>query len=152
MVIYTDGSSSGTSVGPGGWAFVAIGAGGETLFECARGARSTTNNRMEMLAIMRALQWANGRECLVISDSQLCVNTLTTWADGWRARGWRKKDSSPIANLDIVKPAHDLYLASRATMQWVRGHVGVPGNERADVLCGEARMAMIKTLGAEACA
>jgi ribonuclease HI len=135
--IFTDGSSSG-AIGPGGWAFAAY-SGGELMHEASGGARVTTNNRMELLAIVRALRWAGPLPCVIYSDSQLCVNTLTKWAPNWERRGWRKHTPGEIANLDIVQAALPLFRASRASLQWVRGHNGTPGNERADVLAGEAR-------------
>jgi len=139
LELYTDGSSSG-GVGPGGWAFVAYSERGGLLHEAAGGATRTTNNRMEMLAIAHALRWSAGRECIVYSDSQLCINTLTQWAPAWAQAGWKKRTPGPIANLDIVVPAFELFGRSRAIMRWVRGHAGVPGNERADQLAGEQRL------------
>lgn len=139
MMIYTDGSSSGRlGVGPGGWAFVAYDVAGQLLLEASGGAYRTTNNRMEMRAIIEAMRYADGRKCVICSDSQLCVNTLTTWAMGWEKRGWRKREGE-IANLDMVQLAWGLYRASQVEMRWVRGHAGNAGNERADVLAGEAR-------------
>ena len=145
--IYTDGSSSG-AVGPGGWAFAAFDVGGAEIHAASGGARVTTNNRMELIAIMRALRWADGRECLVHSDSQLCINTLSVWGPAWEAAGWKKKTKGEIANLDVVQAALPLYRVSRATLQWVRGHNGTPGNERADQLAGEARRKILEIIAA----
>lgn len=144
LVIYTDGSSTG-KVGPGGWAFVAS-SGDSAAVERFGGADDTTNNRMEMQAIIEAMVWADGRRCQIFSDSQLCVNTLTTWAAGWKRRGWRKSDGGEVMNLDLVKRAHELYERSNATIQWVRGHNGNALNERADVLANMGRAEVTKTV------
>jgi ribonuclease HI len=139
MLIYTDGSCY-PNPGPGGWAFVVYNADGSPRHEAFGSAKHTTNNRMEMLAIVRAMLWADGQACVIHSDSQLCVNTLTTWARAWQRNGWRKREGE-IANLDIVRPAFELFQRMPdVTLRWVRGHAGNVGNERADVLCGEARM------------
>jgi ribonuclease HI len=141
--IYTDGSCGSPAPCPGGWAFVVY-QSGELLHEASGGARLTSNNRMEMLAIVRALVWADGRECVIFSDSQLCINTLTTWGPGWRSMGWRKRDGKDIANLDIVQRALPLFERSKAVLRWVRGHAGTVGNERADQLAGAARAALLQ--------
>lgn len=138
IAIYTDGSCGSPAPCPGGWAFVVYDAAGALLHEASGGATRTSNNRMEMLAIVRALEWAGGRECVIHSDSQLCVNTLTTWARSWEAKGWRK-DRGEIKNLDVVQLAWDRFQYSAATLQWVRGHAGTAGNERADELAGLER-------------
>lgn len=138
--IYTDGSCWPTNGGPGGWAFVVGGPGGSIEHEASGGLRRTTNNRAELIAIGRAMRWAGDREAVIHSDSQLCVNTLSEWAEGWRRRGWRKATGGEPANLDLIIPAYDLYLAGRFRLRWVRGHAGNPLNERADELAGMARL------------
>lgn len=140
MMIYTDGSSTG-GVGPGGWAFVAVsGIDNAPVHEASGHDPHTTNNRMELQAIVEAMRWAGERPCTILSDSQLCVKTLTTWARGWRRRGWFKYDGGVPMNLDIVRPALELYEAGRFKLRWVRGHAGNVFNERADVLAGQARL------------
>jgi ribonuclease HI len=145
--IYTDGSSSG-AVGPGGWAFAAFDGGREIHFSSGF-ARVTTNNRMEMLAIVHALLWADGRECAILSDSQLCISTLTTWDPGWERAGWKKRTPGEIANLDIIQRALPLFRRSKAALRKVKGHAGVPGNERADELAGAARAQALKEIEQE---
>lgn len=142
--IYTDGSSSGDSTGPGGWAFAVFDQDGNEIHCASRGTRVTTNNRMEMLAIAHALHWADGRECLIHTDSQLCIDTLTKWAPGWERAGWKKKTPGEIANLDIVQKVLPLFRASRATFKKVKGHAGIPGNERVDQLAGDARRQILE--------
>ncbi|WOB06513.1 RNase H family protein [Piscinibacter gummiphilus] len=142
--IYTDGSSTG-KVGPGGWGFVARDPDGDDV-EQFGGANDTTNNRMEMMAIIKAMEWAAGRRCRIFSDSQLCVNTLTTWAAGWKRRGWRKADGGEVLNLDLVKQAHELYQRGNVTALWVRGHAGNELNERADRLANRGRAEVAEQL------
>lgn len=141
--IYTDGSCWPTNGGPGGWAFVvADQETGGVAYEASGSLRRTTNNRAELIAIGQAMRWSGDREAVIHSDSQLCVNTLSQWAESWRRRGWRKSDGGEPSNLDLVIPAYELYLAGKFTMQWVRGHVGDVFNERADELAGLARLAV----------
>jgi ribonuclease HI len=133
---YTDGSAS-PNPGPGGYAVInedkPVALGTEP-----NGSRETTNIRMEGFAIMAALKHAAGESCAIYTDSEFWINVLTQWAPGWEARGW-KKTGGPINNLDIVQELYPLYQRSRATLTWVRGHVGDKGNELADHWANEAR-------------
>lgn len=132
MVIYTDGACSGNP-GPGGWgAILMYGAkekelhGGETL---------TTNNRMELLAAIRALD-ALTRPCRVElhTDSQYVRQGVTEWLPGWKARGWRTASKAPVKNDDLWKALDVARLRHDVTWTWVKGHAGHPLNERADAL------------------
>lgn len=131
---YTDGSAS-PNPGPGGYAVIKNGKpymiGGEPS------GKETTNIRMEGSAIMTALQDADGKKCLVMTDSEFWVNVLTKWAKTWEANGWHKKGG--IKNLDIVQPLYDLYQKSQAELKWTRGHVGTELNELADEWANKAR-------------
>lgn len=131
---YTDGSAS-PNPGPGGYAIIKDNQpyiiGGEP-------GTSTTNIRMEGTAIKEALIDANGEECQIFTDSEFWINVITKWAPGWEAKGWKKKGGE-IKNLDIVKAVYPLYVHSRATLTWVRGHEGDFGNELADEWANEAR-------------
>lgn len=136
ITYYTDGSAS-PNPGPGGFAVirdmqVAV-LGGEP-----DGTLITTNIRMEGLAIMAALRDADGAECIIYTDSEFWINVITVWSLGWEKNGWRKKGSE-IKNLDIVREVCPLYRASKATLQWTRGHAGDPGNELADEWANKAR-------------
>jgi ribonuclease HI len=127
---YTDGSCQ-PNPGPGGYAVIHL---GEPI---ALGYKSqANNNRMEGLAILAALRLARQRDCVILTDSKLWVDILTVWANRWLARGWRET----ILDLDIVVPAYRLYNGSRAEIQWVRGHNGLPGNRLADYWANKARV------------
>jgi ribonuclease HI len=141
--IYADGGCI-PNPGAGGWGVVAYQNGREVWTECG-GAMETTNNRMEMQALIEAMRLADGQPCTIFSDSQLCVKTLTAWAAGWKKRGWVKGDGQPVKNLDLVKQGYALSLQSKARILWVKGHSGVTGNERADRLAAEGRTKIINS-------
>jgi len=131
--VFTDGSCEGNP-GPGGWGYVWV-EDGEILSEDSGRDAATTNNRMELTALIAALRaLPEDAEVTVYSDSQLCVKTVNEWAAGWERRGWKRK-TGPIANLELVK---ELYaLAGRhpkVTLQWIRAHDGSRWNEYADAL------------------
>jgi ribonuclease HI len=135
--IWTDGSCLVNPNGPGGWAAIVV-AGGTTE-ELVGGDPSTTNNRMELTAVLRGLEHApEGSTVTVISDSQYVVKGLTTWRHGWRRKGWRKRDGEAVLNVDLWK-ALDGAVERHATVAatWVRGHNGDANNDRADLLAGE---------------
>ncbi|WP_114520577.1 ribonuclease HI [Altererythrobacter sp. ZODW24] len=134
--IYTDGSCKGNP-GPGGWG--ALLRMGKHEKEMSGGDPDTTNNRMEMLAIVRALE-ALIEPCIVdlYSDSKYVLDGMTRWIEGWQARGWKTAAKKPVRNTDLW---HELIeAAGRHEMHWhwVKGHNGHPENERADVLATEA--------------
>lgn len=136
ITYYTDGSAS-PNPGPGGFAVIRdkkpVVLGGEPSGE------ATTNIRMEGFAIMAALKDAKGAECKIYTDSEFWINVITKWSLGWEANGWKKKGGE-IKNLDIVREICPLFRASKATLIWVRGHVGDEGNELADHWANKARM------------
>jgi ribonuclease HI len=131
--VFTDGSAS-PNPGPGGWGAVYV-VGGKVVDQAHGHEAHTTNNRMELQAIAAGIGLVPaGTSATVWSDSRLAVDTLTKWADGWAAAGWRRK-SGPIANLDLVKPLHEL-VQSRPELQikWIAAHSGNRWNEYADSL------------------
>jgi ribonuclease HI len=131
--VFTDGSCEGNP-GPGGWGVVWV--EGDAVREERNGHDpSTTNNRMELSALIAAYEMLpTDAEVTVYSDSQLCVKTVNEWAAGWEKRGWRRK-SGPIANLELVKRLYVLANAHpRVTLQWIRAHDGSKWNEYADAL------------------
>ena len=133
IVIYADGACE-PNPGPGGYGAV-IQEQGERR-EVLGGCRRTTNNRMELLAVISGLEGLNGasRPVVVYSDSTYVVNGITKgWAKGWRRRGWRRQ-KGPVRNSDLWQRLLDLTETRDVTLRWVRGHNGNPGNERADQL------------------
>lgn len=131
--IFTDGSSR-PNPGPGGWGAVYARQG--RMVEERHGHEDwTTNNRMELTAMIAGLEMAPAREPVTVySDSQLVVNTLTKWAKGWESRGWKRKEGE-ISNLDLVQQAWALVQAKpNVRIEWIRAHDGSRWNEYADAL------------------
>ena len=131
--LFADGSAR-PNPGPGGWGVVAV-YNDEVVTQRYGADPDTTNNRMELRALIEAYALLeNDSTAVIYTDSQLCVNTITQWAAGWKARGWRKK-SGPIKNLELVKT---LYAAAQAhphvTLKWIKAHQGNRWNEYADAL------------------
>ncbi len=135
IVIYTDGACKGNP-GPGGWGALLRAADGAEKELCG-GEPETTNNRMEMMAVIEALS-ALKRPCHVILfvDSQYVLKGMTEWLHGWKAKGWRTAAKQPVKNVDLWQRLDALVHQSehRIEWQWVKGHAGDPGNERADAL------------------
>jgi ribonuclease HI len=131
--VFTDGSCAGNP-GPGGWGVVWV-EDGEIRAEKSGRDPATTNNRMELTALIAAYEMLpEDAEITVYSDSQLCVRTVNEWAEGWARRGWRRK-SGPIANLELVQRLYALAGAHpKVTLAWIRAHDGSKWNEYADAL------------------
>ena len=133
--IYTDGACSGNP-GPGGWA--AILKSGDLEKEIAGFVPNTTNNRMELTAVIEGLKaLKNAGEVIVYSDSAYLINTLTLgWLQNWKAHGWRRgpKKKDPVLNVDLWKELDELASKYRVTFRKVEGHAGHEYNERADKL------------------
>lgn len=132
IVYYTDGSCS-PNPGPGGFAVIR-----DMQPAFAGHEADSTNIRMEGKALISALEDAAGQPCQIYTDSEFWINVITKWAPGWEQKGWSKKGGE-IKNLDIVQAAYTLYQSSQATLTWVRGHEGDPGNELADEWANYAR-------------
>lgn len=131
VVVYTDGGAIGNP-GPGGYGVV-FGDGAEY----AGGYNRTTNNRMELMAVIVALEALKGEKKPVVlhSDSRYVINGITKgWARGWRKRGWKKSDGSPALNPDLWERLLDLLPGLDIRFQWVKGHAGDPLNEACDRL------------------
>jgi len=139
VTIYTDGACKGNP-GPGGWGVLMRSADG-TEKEMFGGERETTNNRMEMMAVIQALT-ALKRPCAVTLhiDSQYVLKGMTEWLSGWKAKGWKTAAKQPVKNVDLWQRLDELvaHQGHRIDWRWVKGHAGDPGNERADALanCG----------------
>lgn len=132
--VFTDGSSEGNP-GPGGWGAVLV-VDGQVVAQDYGEDPHTTNNKMELKAMIAGLRMIPPETPTdVYTDSQLVVNILTEWADGWRAKGWQKKSAGPIANLELVKEAYELLKAKpNANIRWIKAHSGYRWNEYADAL------------------
>ncbi len=131
--VFTDGSCEGNP-GPGGWGFVQV-EDDRVVAEQHGFDPDTTNNRMELRALIEALRsLPEDATADVYSDSQLCVNTVNEWAKGWEARGWRRK-GGPIKNLELVQELYALAQARPGVrLQWIRAHDGSRWNEYVDAL------------------
>ena len=132
--IYTDGACKGNP-GPGGWGVLL--KAGSVEKEMYGGERETTNNRMELLAVINALE-ALKRPCHVIlhADSQYVLKGITEWLAGWKAKGWKTASKQPVKNVDLWQRLDALVAGAghKIDWRWVKGHDGDPGNERADAL------------------
>jgi ribonuclease HI len=133
--IYTDGACKGNP-GPGGWGAVLEYDGTER--EMYGGEPSTTNNRMELTAVIEALA-ALKRPCRVIlhTDSQYVQKGITEWINGWKARGWKTAAKAPVKNVDLWKKLDEVVRTHDIDWVWVKGHAGDEGNERADALANK---------------
>jgi ribonuclease HI len=131
--LFTDGSAT-PNPGPGGWGVVYV-VDDEIIDELHGAEPWTTNNRMELLALIHAYRIASKTVPLdVWTDSQLCVNTVNLWARSWAARGWRRKDGE-IKNLELVQELYALSLERpNLTLRWIKAHNGTRWNEYADRL------------------
>jgi ribonuclease HI len=137
VVIYTDGACKGNP-GPGGWGVVLSSGGLEK--ELFGGELGTTNNRMEMMAVIEGLG-ALKRPCDVtlFLDSEYVRKGITEWIHGWKARGWKTAAKAPVKNVDLWQRLDALVASGghKIEWRWVKGHAGVPGNEHADQLANK---------------
>ncbi len=130
--IWTDGACKGNP-GPGGWG--AWLRSGEHDRELCGGELLTTNNRMELMAVIEALTALKRRSYVVVhTDSQYVKNGITEWMANWIRRGWRTADNKPVKNDDLWRRLQEAAARHEVHWRWVRGHAGDVGNERADVL------------------
>jgi ribonuclease HI len=132
VVIYTDGACSGNP-GPGGWGVVLRWNG--TVKELHGGERQTTNNRMELMAAIRALEALNRpSRVLLYTDSRYLLDGITKWIAGWQRNGWRTAARRPVKNEDLWRRLVQAMNGHEVSWLWVKGHAGDEGNERADAL------------------
>jgi ribonuclease HI len=135
VTMYADGACKGNP-GPGGWGvLLSIGAQEKAL--CG-GEMMTTNNRMELMAVIEGLK-ALKRTCeiAIYTDSVYVQKGMTEWIHAWRQRGWRTSDKKPVKNEDLWRELDQLAQGHQIQWHWVKGHAGHPGNERADALANE---------------
>ncbi|GMR24113.1 MAG: ribonuclease HI [Acidobacteriota bacterium] len=136
VVIYTDGSCEGNP-GPGGYAAI-LDEEGERR-EITGGEPQTTNNRMELMAVIKALASLDEPSIVrVVTDSQYVAKGMKSWIHGWRRKGWKTASGAPVKNRDLWEELDRLASPHRMSWEWVKGHDGHPENERADMLAREA--------------
>ena len=133
--IFADGACKGNP-GPGGWGVIL--RAGQHEKELCGGEADTTNNRMELTAVIRALE-ALKRPCRVAlyTDSQYVIKGMTEWLPGWKKRGWKNSAKEPVKNVDLWQQLEQLALQHEIEWNWVKGHAGHPENERADQLANK---------------
>lgn len=133
--IYTDGACRGNP-GPGGWG--ALLQYGDKQKKLYGGEANTTNNRMELMAVIKALEsLTRPCEIKVISDSKYVLQGITEWIINWKKRGWKTASKKPVLNVDLWQQLDSLVGEHQIDWQWVKGHSGDPGNEMADQLANQ---------------
>ena len=139
--IYTDGACKGNP-GVGGWG--AILRFGEREKEIFGGTANTTNNRMEMTAVIEALRSLSRRcDAIVYTDSSYVQKGISEWIHGWKRNGWKTADKKPVKNADLWQELDQLAAGHKIEWRWVRGHAGHPENERADQLANRGVAAVL---------
>jgi len=137
LFAYTDGACSGNP-GPGGWGALLIARDGDAVLkerELCGGEAETTNNRMELLAAINALETLERATSLtIVTDSSYVKDGITKWIHGWKARGWKTAAKKPVKNEDLWKRLEAATARHDVTWEWVKGHAGHPENEKADEL------------------
>ncbi len=132
VIVHTDGACKGNP-GPGGWGAVLSYAGAEK--ELFGGEAQTTKNRMELRAVIEALNALNrGCRVRVVTDSQYVHKGVELWMEGWKRKNWKTAAGKPVANRDLWEALDEALRQHEVRWEWVRGHQGHPGNERADGL------------------
>jgi ribonuclease HI len=137
LFAYTDGACSGNP-GPGGWGALLIARDGEAVLkerELNGGEALTTNNRMELLAAISALEALERPTTItVVTDSAYVKNGIAGWIEGWKRNGWRTADKKPVKNEDLWRRLDEARARHKVRWEWIKGHAGHPENERADEL------------------
>jgi ribonuclease HI len=142
--LYTDGACSGNP-GPGGWAYILKHPASGKSREAAGAEAQTTNNRMELMAVIEGLRaLSRHSEIDLYSDSQYVLNGLKDWIKGWKAKGWRTADKKPVKNQDLWEELDALQSKHTIRFHWIRGHNEHPENERCDQLAVAAREALAR--------
>ncbi|WP_293441658.1 ribonuclease HI [Planktotalea sp.] len=146
LLAYTDGACSGNP-GPGGWGVLMRAMDGDEIVkqrELSGGAELTTNNQMELMAAISALEvLERASELTIITDSTYVKNGVTGWVHGWKKNGWRTSAKKPVKNVELWQRLDAAQAQHQVTWEWVKGHAGHPENERADELA-RAGMAPFK--------
>lgn len=136
--LFTDGACKGNP-GPGGWAYILRDEkSGEERVEYGYDP-STTNNRMELLAVIEGLQAIRKpAHITLVGDSEYVLKGITEWLPGWKARGWKTAAKKPVKNVDLWQQLDELLAIHQISVEWTRGHIGHPENERCDQLASDA--------------
>jgi ribonuclease HI len=136
VTIYTDGACEGNP-GPGGYAAIVDRKGRRREFTGSE--RQTTNNRMELMAVIAGLRSLEAPSSVkVVTDSQYVANGMKSWIHNWRRKGWKTASGTPVKNRDLWEELDELARKHRVRWEWIRGHNGHPENERADTLARDA--------------
>ncbi|MFN4159242.1 MAG: ribonuclease HI [Gemmobacter sp.] len=137
ILAYTDGACSGNP-GPGGWGVLLQAREGDEVVkerELQGGEEMTTNNRMELMAAISALEsLTRASSVIVVTDSAYVKNGVTTWIHGWRRNGWRTADNKPVKNVELWQRLEAAQARHKVEWRWIKGHAGHAENERADAL------------------
>jgi len=136
VTVFADGAAkgNGTAGARGGWGFRAEFASGDVV-EHFGGEKPSTNNRMELMAVIESLaKLPTAHQVAMFTDSQYVVKGMNEWVAGWKRRGWKTSTGEAVKNRELWEQLDRLAAQHRVTWNWVRGHNGHPGNERADVL------------------
>ncbi len=146
LIAYTDGACSGNP-GPGGWGALLRAMDGDAVLkerELKGGEGLTTNNKMELMAAISALETLGKPSTItIVTDSNYVKNGITSWIHGWKRNGWKNAAKKPVANADLWQRLDAAQARHTVTWKWVKGHAGHPENERADALA-RAGMAPFK--------
>lgn len=138
VLLFTDGACSGNP-GPGGWGFVLRHPASGKQIERSGAERETTNNRMELVAVIEGLRELTKPSIVELtSDSQYVLKGLDEWLAAWKKRGWKTASRKPVKNEDLWRLLDELRSEHTIQFHWIRGHTGHPENERCDVLAVQA--------------
>lgn len=139
VTVFTDGACSGNP-GPGGWGAILM--SGSHRKEISGGEANSTNNRMELMAAISALEaLKRPSDVDLTTDSNYVKNGITTWIHGWKKNGWKTADKKPVKNAELWQRLEAATKRHKVTWHWVKGHAGHPENERADELAREGMAA-----------
>ena len=140
LYAYTDGACSGNP-GPGGWGVLLLARDGDAILKersLCGGEADTTNNRMELLAAISALETlARPSDIILVTDSAYVKNGVTSWIFGWKRNGWKTADKKPVKNVDLWQRLDEAQARHKVEWRWIKGHAGHAENERADELARE---------------
>ncbi|RGP38274.1 ribonuclease HI [Pseudotabrizicola alkalilacus] len=146
LYAYTDGACSGNP-GPGGWGVLMIARDADAVLkerELYGGEADTTNNRMELMAAISALEaLSRPSDLIIVTDSAYVKNGVTTWIHSWKRRGWKTADNKPVKNIELWQRLETAQARHKVEWRWIKGHAGHVENERADALA-RAGMAPFK--------